>query len=203
MKTRIGYGGPREYRHGKYYPGGRVNNGGMTEIERLIHLIASMQILFGSRRGGWLVPVILIGLLFGGWFIYRNYYSSNSALEKAHAMYNSDDTRTQMAAIKEYGRLLEKSDPIEPTRQFLMEDRDLLYQRIIRHQIKYVNGDRAFDTITRAWDEGFTNLRFKDPEVAKFWDQSLDILRKNKSKPANRASTPEKKSRYELIEGID
>ena len=61
MRTRIGYGGPREYRHGQYFPGGGRNNGGMSEIERLIHLIASMQILFGSRRGGFLIPLVILG----------------------------------------------------------------------------------------------------------------------------------------------
>jgi hypothetical protein len=82
MRPRIGYGGPREYRHGQYFPGGRRNNGGLTEIERLIHLIASMQILFGSRRGGALIPLLIIGVLVGGWFLYRHNYSPEVALER-------------------------------------------------------------------------------------------------------------------------
>ena len=72
MKFRIGYGGPRQHRHGHYRPGGRRNNGGMSEVERLIHLIASMQILFGSRRGGWVVPLVLLALGVGGWYAYSH-----------------------------------------------------------------------------------------------------------------------------------
>ncbi len=70
MRNRVGYGGPREYRHGQYVPGGGRHNGGMSEIERFVHLIASMQILFGSRRGGFLIPLLLLGLCVGGWLAY-------------------------------------------------------------------------------------------------------------------------------------
>jgi len=100
MRIRIGYGGPRKYRHGQYFPGGRRNNGNMTEIERLIHLIASMQILFGSRRGGAIVLLLVIAAVVGGWYLYRTQYSPEKALENAHAMWESNDTKQQIAAIK-------------------------------------------------------------------------------------------------------
>ena len=119
MKFRIGYGGPRQHRHGQYRPGGRHNNGGMSEIERLIHLIASMQILFGSRRGGWVVPLLLIALAVGGWYAYSQFMNPSTTLEKAHVMYDSSDTDEQIAAIKAYKNLLHKSDPLEPGRHWL------------------------------------------------------------------------------------
>ena len=170
MRNRVGYGGPKQYRHGQYFPGGRLNNGNMTEIERLIHLIASMQILFGSRRGGAIIPLLIIGLLVGGWFLYRHNYSPERALEKAHHMWESNDTKQQIAAIKTYKDLLAKSDPIEPNRHWLMKDRDTLYRRIIRHEFKFAeNRNKAGEWIIKAWDEGYRDLRFQDESTRQFW----------------------------------
>ena len=206
MRFRIGYGGPKEYRHGRYFPGGRVNNGGMTEFERLVHLIASMQVLFGSRRGGLLVPVLLIGLAFGGWMLYRNYYSPESQLERAHAMYDSSSTKEQIEAIKQYKLLLAKSDPIEPARKWLLADRDTLYRRIIQHEFKFAEDeDAAYEWIDQAWQEGLVNLRFKDKAVREFWERSIASMKKNSSKDKNRipVGASNSDSKYGDLPGID
>ena len=203
MRFRIGYGGPKEYRHGRYFPGGRVNNGGMTEIERLIHLIAGMQILFGSRRGGWLIPVILIGIVAGGWILYR-YNGPDRALEQAHVMYDSSDTKLQMKAIDEYKRLLQKSDPMEPGVRFLLTDRDRLYRRIIQHEIMFAEDEvQAFEWISRAWDEGMTNLKFKDNRVVEFWEESVSKLKGGKTKSVSSKESRSDSSRYGKIPGLD
>ena len=208
MRIRIGYGGPRKYRHGQYFPGGRRNNGNMTEIERLIHLIASMQILFGSRRGGAIIPLLVIAAAIGGWFIYRTQYSPEKALEKAHAMWESNDTKQQIAAIKSYKKLLAKSDPIEPGRHWLMDDRDTLYRRIIRHEFMFEeNTTKAHGWITKAWDEGFRDLRFQeaDTELREFWTKTTDKWRqKNRSKENSRQQkSKDRGGKFDRIPGID
>ena len=176
----------------------------MTEIERLIHLIASMQILFGSRRGGAIIPLLIIGALVGGWFLYRHNYSPEKSLEKAHAMWESNDTKQQIAAIKSYKTLLDKSDPIEPGRHWLMDDRDTLYRRIIRHEFKYEkDSNNAGEWILKAWDEGFRDLRFQasDAKLQEFWTETTDRLRqKNKAKSKK---SPEREGKFDLIPGID
>ncbi|MEM7784333.1 MAG: hypothetical protein AAF623_13345 [Planctomycetota bacterium] len=191
MKFRVGYGGPKQYRHGRRFPGGRNNNGGMSEIERLIHLIASMQILFGSRRGGWLIPVLIIGVGIGGFLLYRTSFSPESALETAHALWDSDDTKEQIKAIRKYKELLRKSDPIEPGRHWLMNDRDTLYRRIISHEFRFArNRQKAAEWIKEAWDEGFQNLRFSDEEVKSFWVSETEPLRQrnvNRNRNLNQA----------------
>lgn len=213
MRFRIGYGGPKRYRHGQHFPGGRPNNGNMTEIERLIHLIASMQILFGSRKGGLLIPLLIVAALAGGWFIYRAKFSPNSELERAHQMWESNETRKQILAIKNYKDLLLKSDPIEPNRHFLMDDRDTLYRRIIRHEFKFEeNKNKAGEWIIRAWDEGLRerDLRFQadDSDVKEFWTETTDEysqknqVRKNRSRSKSKKPEPED-GKFDLIPGID
>lgn len=208
MRIRVGYGGPKRYRHGQYFPGGRPNNGNMTEIERLIHLIASMQILFGSRKGGALIPLLIIAALVGGWFIYRNNYSPNRALEKAHQMWESTETKDKIKAIKSYKELLAKSDPLEPNRHWLLDDRDTLYRRIIRHEFKFEeNKNQAGEWIIKAWDEGLRDLRFQadDEDVTEFWKTTTDKLRqKNKARNRNKpAKDPENEGKFDLIPGLD
>lgn len=207
MRIRIGYGGPRKYRHGQYFPGGRRNNGNMTEIERLIHLIASMQILFGSRRGGAIVLLLVIAAVVGGWYLYRTQYSPEKALENAHAMWESNDTKQQIAAIKSYKKLLVKSDPIEPGRHWLMDDRDTLYRRIIRHEFMYEkDSNNAGEWILKAWDEGLRDLRFQesDTELREFWTQTTGRLKqKNKVKSHKAKRSKDRGGRFDPIPGID
>ncbi len=181
MKFRIGYGGPRQHRHGQYRPGGRLNNGGMSEIERLIHLIASMQILFGSRRGSWVMPLVLIGLAVGGWFAYSQFINPSTTLEKAHVLYDSSDSTEQINAIKAYKQLLEKSDPLEPGRNWLRTDRDTLYRRVIKHEVLNAeNEDKAGEWAIKAIEDGFTKLRFQNDRVKAFWEKTLGSFRQDK-----------------------
>jgi len=229
MRIRVGYGGPRKYRHGQYFPGGRPNNGNMTEIERFIHLIASMQILFGSRRGGAIIPLLIIGALVGGWFLYRHNYSPEKSLERAHQLWESNDTKKQMAAISTYKDLLNKSDPIEPNRHWLMDERDKLYRRIIRHEIKFAESkDEAGEWIRDAWDEGLrqSDLRFIDSEVIEFWEETTANFRQSsRARKKNRRTgilddqikarrtndddgeveveTPKEKGKFDDLPGID
>lgn len=199
MRNRVGYGGPKAYRHGQYFPGGGRNNGGMSEIERLIHLIASMQILFGSRRGGLLIPLLIIGLLAGGWMAYRYAYSPERAVEQAHRLWNSNDTRQQMDAIKRYRELLQKSDPIDPARRWVRDDRDTLYRRIVVYEFKFEgNQSKAAEWILSAWDEGIRDLRIQEQDVKAFWDQTVESLkRKNRIKDKN------SNGRFDSLPGID
>ena len=194
MKFRIGYGGPRQHRHGHYRPGGRRNNGGMSEVERLIHLIASMQILFGSRRGGVVFPLILIGLAAGGWYAYNQFMNPSTTLEKAHVMYDSSDTGEQMKAIAAYKRLLNKTDPLEPDRHWLRKDRDTLYRRIIQHEILNAeNESKAGEWSIQAIEDGFTKLRFQDERVKKFWDKTLASFKQEKKRDKNKKQPTVKK----------
>lgn len=199
MRFRIGYGGPKQYRHGQHFPGGRRNNGGLTEIERLIHLIASMQILFGSRRGGLLLPLLIIGVLVGGWFLYRYQFSPNVALERAHQMWDSHDTKQQIKAIAEYRRLLEKKDPIEPGRNWLMDDRDTLYRRIIQHEVLFGDKNKGAEWCIIAWDEGLRDLRFPDAKVKALWEEATAASRqKNKIRNPDR-----RENKFGSIPGLD
>jgi hypothetical protein len=203
MRFRIGYGGPKQYRHGQRFPGGRRNNGGLTEIERLIHLIASMQILFGSRRGSALIPLLIIGVLVGGWFLYRHNYSPDVALERAHKLWNSNDTKQQITAIGLYRDLLEKKDPMEPGRNWLIDNRDTLFRRIIQHEVLF-SGDekKAAEWCLKAWDEGNRDLRFQDEKVIAFWEKTTASSRqKNKNRNPNRER--EKDKTFDSIPGLD
>ena len=187
MKFRIGYGGPRQHRHGHYRPGGRRNNGGMSEVERLIHLIASMQILFGSRRGGWVVPLVLIALGAGGWYAYSQLLNPSTTLEKAHVMYDSSDTGEQMKAIAAYKQLLNKSDPLEPGRHWLRSDRDTLYRRVIQHEVLNAENEaKAGEWAIQAIEDGFTKLRFQDERVKAFWEKTLRSFKKYKKQGKNK-----------------
>ena len=193
MRTRVGYGGPENYRHGQYRPGGRPKNGNMTEIERLIHLVASMQILFGSRRGGVIIPLLIIGIGIGGWYLYRQNYSPEVTLERAHKMWDSGDAKSQIKAISQYKTLLQKKSPIEPGRHWMMDDRDTLYRRIIYHEVKFTNNDlQAGEWIISAWDEGIRDLRFQDEKVKAFWEKTTDSSReKSKNRKRNRRGDSE------------
>lgn len=210
MKFRIGYGGPRQYPHGQYRPGGRHHNGGMTEIERLIHLIASMQILFGSRRGGLLVPLLLIGIAAGGWFGYQHFMSPERQLEKAHLMYESSDMSVKRQAIDAYKALLYKSDPIEPGRHWLITERDTLFRRIIQHEVINAEDEvTAGEWAIKAFEDGFSNLRFQNERVKAFWEKTADSFRKKKTNgkaasPAIKDPTPKKPpGKFDNLPGID
>jgi hypothetical protein len=140
-------------------------------------------------------------------------YSPERALEQAHVMWDSNDTKQQIKAIKEYRAILQKKDPIDPARHWLKDDRDTLYRRIITHDVKFtLDEDKAGEWVIAAWDDGLRDLRFTDEKVKAFWDKATEPLkRKNRlKKPAhsnrsdssnNEAQKPE--GRFEKIPGLD
>ena len=202
MKFRIGYGGPRQHRHGQYRPGGRGNNGGMSEVERLIHLIASMQILFGSRRGGWVIPLVLFALAAGGWYAYGQFMNPSTTLEKAHVMYDSSDSGEQMEAIAAYKRLLNKSDPLESGRHWLRTDRDTLYRRVIQHEVLNAENEaKAGEWAIQAIEDGFTKLRFQNDRVKQFWEKTLDSFKQGSKRNKNKLQPAIEQQQIDPIKG--
>lgn len=171
----------------------------MTEVERLIHLIASMQILFGSRRGGWLVPLLIVGVIVGGWYGYRYAYSPERAVEQAHQLWDSGVSRKRIEAIKQYKALLQKTDPLDPGRRLVTDDRDTLYRRIVVHEFKFEKDEeQAAEWILRAWDEQIRDLRIQDEMTKTFWDNTIESLKlKARIKEKNR------NGKFDTIPGID
>ena len=175
-------------------------------MERLVHLIASMQILFGSRRGGWVVPLLLIALAGGGWYAYNHLMNPSTTLERAHEMYDSSDAGEQMQAIAAYKKLLNKSDPLEPGRHWLRTDRDTLYRRVIQHEVLNAeNESKAGEWAIQAIEDGFTNLRFQNDRVKKFWEKTLVSFKQGNKPDKNVKPVKEKQKPQEgePIESID
>jgi hypothetical protein len=178
--------------------------GRISELERLIHSMANMQTSIASRLGCFLVPVVLIGLLIGGWVVYRSSFSPESAVQKAHALWDSNETKNRMAAVAQYRELLQKTDPLDPARQWVRDDRDTLYRRVLVHEFKFEKNERkAHEWIVKAWDEGIRDLRISsatDPEVRDFWDTTIEpFRRKSKIKDKNAVGNRP----FEDIPGID
>jgi hypothetical protein len=169
----------------------------MRNIERMFQLFVSLQILFGSRRGiPFLLPLLLVGaLIAGGWFLFSTINSPERQLEKAHADWDSGVALQQIAAIKQYRKLLQMSDPLEPGMRWLRQDRDTLYRRIIQHEVLYEDNNMAArEWIIRAIDEGIQDLRLADGKVKDFWDKTVNSL---SNKPGLREDRqPEKDSRF-------
>lgn len=177
MRFRIGYGGPKKYQHG--YRGG----GNMSEFERFLHLIVSLQILFGSRRGGLLLPLVAVAIGIGGWFGYQNFFSVNAGLRKADAMWDSGDSRQRNQAVAKYKQLLQQKDFWNTEINALQQDRDRLYRRIIQHHVVFdSNRDDARDWIKNAFDEQFTlrDMNFGEEEVKQMWNEVVDDLKRNR-----------------------
>ena len=174
MRFRIGYGGPRGYQHGYRRP-----SGNLSEFERLLHLIVSLQILFGSRRGGLIIPLLLVGIGFGGWYAYKYYTSPDNLLHSADQKWDSGDTMQRIDAIGDYKALLQKRDPLEPGLYLLKQGRERLYRRIVTHHVLYdVNDLDLNDWVRDAWDEGFRDLGITDERVKAKWDEITKGLRR-------------------------
>ena len=161
MRYRIGYGGPEGFQHGYRRP-----SGNLSEFERLLHLIVSLQILFGSRRGGFLIPLLLVGLAIGGWWVYKQYNAPDRQLLRADQKWDSGDTRQRIQAIREYKVLLRKKDPLDNGLYLLRDGRERLYRRIITHHVLFDISDAdANDWIREAWDEGIRDPGFEDEKA--------------------------------------
>lgn len=153
----------------------------MSEISRLFQLFVSLQILFGSRRGGipFLLPLLFIAAIAaGGWFLFQSFSSPERMLEQAHADWDSGVTERKLDAMVKYKELLQKTNPLEPGTKWLTTDRDMLYRRIIEYEYKFEkNESTTWDWIVRAWDEGIRDLRLPNGEVLDFWKETTDQLR--------------------------
>lgn len=179
----------------------------VSDINRLFQLFVSLQILFGSRRGGvpFLLPLLLIaGLGFGGWLLFKGFNSPERMLEKAHADWDSGVTTRKLDAMEKYQDLLQRSDPLESGMHWLQTDRDMLFRRVIEYKLVFEkNKTDTREWIIRAWDEGFRDLRFPEGEVLDFWDETLDSL-KGRSKKSRDVES-KKGSKFESdprLEGL-
>ncbi len=166
----------------------------MSEFERLIHLIVSLQILFGSRRGGILLPLLIVGLAVGGWYAYNHYFNADNTLSKADLLWDSGETDNRNEAIRRYKQILRDKDAIETHRWALKTDRDRLYRRIVEHHLKY-DGDKsdARDWVKMAYDEGLRmrDMNFGDDELESFWiDVTGELKRKDNRVNKNPQSAP-------------
>ena len=193
-RIRIGYGGPRGYRHGYRRPAGNL-----SEFERLLHLMVSLQILFGSRRGGILIPLLILAGIFGGWWAYKQYNGPDAQLRRIDRKWNSGETQDRIDAIRGYKDLLRKKDPLDPGLHLLRDDRERLYRRIITHHVKFdISESDANDWIREAWDEGIRKPGFQDEDVQKVWDQATEgMIRQLPNQKRDR------ESEFENIPGLD
>ncbi len=157
----------------------------MSEFERFIHLIVSLQMLFGSRRGGLLFPLLLVAVGVGGWFAYGYYFGIDSQLRRADALWDSGDSGSRNSAVLKYKDILQRKEFWEPSTLALHTDRDRLYRRIIQHHVLFdLNQDDARDWIKNAWDERFTlrDMNFGDEAVIEFWKEVEEKLKRSKGK---------------------
>lgn len=195
MRIRIGYGGPRGYQHGYRRPAGNL-----SEFERLIHLIVSLQILFGSRRGGFLIPLILVALVFGGWWAYNQYNGPDQQLLRADQKWDSGDTQLRIQAIRDYKGLLRKKDPLDPGLHLLRDGRERLYRRIITHHVLFdISESDANDWIREAWDEGVRKPGFQDEKVKERWQNVTSEMRR----PMQGRESEKDNGAFDVIPGID
>ena len=203
MRFRIGYGGPKKYRHG--YRGPRPMGGNMSEIERFIHLIVSLQILFGSRRGGLLLPLIIVGLAVGGWFAYNNFFGVNAALSSADAKWDSNDSSQKNQAVADYKQILQRKDFWNPEINALQRERDRLYRRIIQHHVIFdSNTDDARDWIKNAFDEQYTirDMNFGDEAVKQMWQEVTEQLKRSGGQSDPSRSPSRDQNPFKSIPGL-
>ncbi len=172
----------------------------MSEFERLLHLFVSLQILFGSRRGI-VAPLLVLGLLVGGWFVWSQFSGPDRFLEAAHRKWDSGETQKRIEAVAEYKSILRKKDPIEPTRKLLnnQNERSLLYRRIIEYHVKFDIDERdARDWIVAAWQENIRDLSFNDETVDRFYRTQVEAIRAKGISPPVDSSQFDQSRRNEL-----
>jgi hypothetical protein len=162
----------------------RPNAGNMSEFERIIHLIVSLQILFGSRRG--LIPILILVLCLGAWGAYRLYPSW--ILAKADRLWSSKVTGNQIDAVLQYKQILRKRDWLD-SQSFQLSsrtDRTRLYQTIIEYEMIQEDEKEARTWIGEAWKEGIREFNFHDQEVKTFFVTVANELKGKNSSRANR-----------------
>jgi hypothetical protein len=152
-----------------------------VNMNELLHIILSLQIMFGSRRA--LVAIGLILLLGGaGYFVVQYYSDPMRGVGAADRLWDEDKN---VEAVRQYKDLLNKRDPINPEYALVpREDRIRLYRRIITHEAVYGSRQDARDWITRAFQEGinFEQADFEHEDVFNLWMEVIEPLRPNGSK---------------------
>lgn len=155
------------------------NSGGRSEVERLAGLMTGRPGRTGARLGCLLLPLLLIAAAIIGGFTFLYSSSPERAVELANQKFDSQDTKRQIEAIKEYQTLLQRKSPIDPARFWVIDDRDTLYRRIVVHEFKFQkNEGKASEWILKAWDEGIRDLRIQEPEVKAFWEETVEALKR-------------------------
>ena len=139
-----------------------------------------------------LLPLLLVAaLVVGGWFFFTSVNSPRSKLEQAHADWDSGVSTQQISAIKQYRKLLQMDNPLEPGMRWLRNDRDTLYRRIIEHEVLLEKNPRkAREWVIRAWDEGIRDLRFPEGETNDFWNETVQSFSKKKNRAGNAEPEP-------------
>jgi len=139
-------------------------------MNELMHIVLSLQLMFGSRRAAGAVLAILLfcGV---GYLAYNHFSDSSRALRQADELWNKDDN---VAAVRQYKTLLAKRDPLDRN-YFLLPgpERPRLYRRIISHETRFANRAEARDWITAAYGEGinFEKADFENEEVFDLWKE--------------------------------
>ncbi len=159
MRIKVGRSGNR-----RHY---RTNTVNMNE---LMHIVLSLQLMFGSRRAAGAVLAIL--LFCGVGYLAYNYFSDSSrALRKADEMWNRDQ---HVDAVREYKSLLMQRDPLDTQYALLPgPERPRLIRRIISHEVRFASRAEARDWISMAYGEGinFEKADFENDEVFKLWQE--------------------------------
>ncbi len=169
------------YRYAGYSPKGR-HHGQRLDMREIMHVIFSLQMLFGSRRGGsgLLLLIIVIGAV--AYFGFMMINDPTKALAKADLLWARDD---KVGAIHAYKQLLRKRAPLgQDGAAWLQDSRPRLYRRIISFEAEY--GDSQFgevrDWIVDAWNNGIRNLKFESEAAQKLWDDVTADIDKSATK---------------------
>jgi hypothetical protein len=142
----------------------------------MMHIILSLQLMFGSRRAlGAILFVLLIG---GAGYLAVRYYSDPMrAVNAADRLWNNDEN---VEAVRRYKDLLGKRDPINPELALVPRgERPRLYRRVITHEARYGSRQEARDFISKAWHEGinFEKPDFENDDVFELWKEVTADLR--------------------------
>ena len=150
---------------------GRGSRNRLNDINQLIQLFFSLQILFGSRRGGTGALVLILVLGIGGYLAFQFWFDPNRALASADRLWDSRDSANRISAIRKYKELLAKRDPVDPDFPWLKDGRPRLYRRIIEHEVLYRERSEARDWILEAWNERIVELNFGSEEARQVWQE--------------------------------
>ncbi len=157
-----------KFRYAGYSPKSR-HHGQSLNMHEVMHLIISLQMLFGSKRGG---TGVLLAVLLIGAFLYFGYQgvmrqNPNKALAAADKLWENDE---RVDAIDAYKELLRKPDPTDPDSAWLQDSRPRLYRRVIEFEAEYGDIPVARDWIQDALKEGH-RIRFDSDTARELWEE--------------------------------